>query len=201
MSLLQIIKSFFTSNKEQPMSNVLVISGHPNLQQSTANSTILAELSTLLPNAEVRKLSELYPDFNINVEAEQEALLKADVIVWQFPINWYHFPAIMQKWLSDVFTYGFAYGSEQKLAGKKLYISCTTATPEEAYQHGGAQAHTIEEYSYAYQQTAAVCGLEFAGIIHSGGMLYIPGMSSEEDKQNVIAKAKQHAERVVSAVK
>ena len=201
MSLLQTLKSFFTTKKEQPMPNILVISGHPNLQQSTANSTILAELASGLPTAEIRKLDELYPNFQINVEAEQEALAKADIIVWQFPVNWYHFPAIMQKWLSDVFTYGFAYGSEQKLAGKKLYISCTTASPEEAYQHDGAQKHTIEEYSYAYQQTAALCGLEFAGIIHSGGMLYIPGMNTEEDKANVLAKAKQHAQRVINAVK
>ena len=83
------------------MPNVLVISGHPNLQQSTANSTILAELASGLPTAEIRKLDELYPNFQINVEAEQEALAKADIIVWQFPVNWYHFPAIMQKWLSE----------------------------------------------------------------------------------------------------
>lgn len=184
------------------MSNVLIISGHPNLNQSTANNTILAELAKALPNAEIRKLDALYPDFNINVEDEQAALVKADVIVWQFPVNWYHLPAVMQKWLSDVFTFGFAYGhGGEALKGKKLFISCTTASPEEAYQHGGAQTYTIEELSYGYRQTANLCGLEFGGIIYSGGMLYIPGFNSEEDKANVIAKAQEHAKRVVEAVK
>ena len=66
------------------MKNVLIISGHTNLAASVANKTILETLNERLPEAEIVKLDELYPDFKIDVEAEQQKLLRADIIVLQF---------------------------------------------------------------------------------------------------------------------
>ena len=54
------------------MKNVLIISGHTDLATSVANKTILETLANRLPKAEIVKLDELYPDFKINVEAEQQ---------------------------------------------------------------------------------------------------------------------------------
>lgn len=51
------------------MKNVLIISGHTNLAASVANKTILETLNERLPEAEIVKLDELYPDFKIDVEA------------------------------------------------------------------------------------------------------------------------------------
>ena len=45
------------------MKNVLIISGHTNLAASVANKTILETLNERLPEAEIVKLDELYPDF------------------------------------------------------------------------------------------------------------------------------------------
>jgi hypothetical protein len=42
-------------------------------------------VATALPDAEIRRLDWLYPDGKFNIAAEQESLLRADVIVWQFP--------------------------------------------------------------------------------------------------------------------
>ena len=44
------------------MKNVLIISGHTNLAASVANKTILETLNERLPEAEIVKLDELYPD-------------------------------------------------------------------------------------------------------------------------------------------
>ena len=52
------------------MKNILIISGHTNLAASVANKTILETLNERLPEAEIVKLDELYPDFKIDVEAE-----------------------------------------------------------------------------------------------------------------------------------
>lgn len=183
------------------MSNILIISGHPNLEHSTANRTILTALEKALPHAEIRRLDSLYPNYQFDIAAEQEAVLKADVIVWQFPVEWYHMPAILQKWLCDVFAYGFAYGTGAKLAGKKLIISCTFGGSEADYQHDGAQKYTVEELSYGYRSTAALCNLEFGGVIYSDGMMYIPGVSSEADLEVLKTKARQHAERLVECLK
>ena len=60
------------------MKNILIISGHTNLAASVANKTILETLNERLPEAEIVKLDELYPDFKIDVEAEQQKLLRAD---------------------------------------------------------------------------------------------------------------------------
>ena len=66
------------------MKHVLIISGHTNLSISVANKTILDTIHKRLPEAEIVKLDELYPDFKINVEVEQQRLLKADIIVLEF---------------------------------------------------------------------------------------------------------------------
>ncbi|EKH0213078.1 NAD(P)H-dependent oxidoreductase, partial [Escherichia coli] len=108
------------------MKNILVISGHPELTHSVANATILDEVETALPDVEIRRLDRLYPDGKFNIAAEQESLLRADVIVWQFPFSWYGLPGLMKKWLDEVFVHGFAHGSTAKLGGKKLILSFTT---------------------------------------------------------------------------
>ena len=63
---------------------VLVVSGHPDLKNdSLANKMILKEIKKLYPEVELDILSNLYPDYQINVTAEQEKLHRADVIVFQ----------------------------------------------------------------------------------------------------------------------
>ena len=58
------------------MKNVLVILAHPEIEKSIGNKAI-SEAIDQLEHSEVRNLNLLYPDFNIDVEAEQEALKKA----------------------------------------------------------------------------------------------------------------------------
>ena len=82
------------------MKNILIISGHTNLAASVANKTILETLNERLPEAEIVKLDELYPDFKIDVEAEQQKLLRADIIVLQFPLFWYSAPSILERWMA-----------------------------------------------------------------------------------------------------
>ncbi len=48
----------------------------------------------------VHELYELYPDFFIDVEAEQKLLLEHDIIVWHHPFYWYSAPAICNSWLT-----------------------------------------------------------------------------------------------------
>jgi NAD(P)H dehydrogenase (quinone) len=44
-----------------------------------------------------------------DVEAEQDKLRAADLVVLQFPLWWYGMPAIMKGWIDRVFEAGFAY--------------------------------------------------------------------------------------------
>ena len=67
------------------MKKTLIILAHPDLDSgSIANKTILDKIEGKT-NIEIRKISQLYPDFNIDIETEQKALLEADNIIFQFP--------------------------------------------------------------------------------------------------------------------
>lgn len=183
------------------MKQILIVSGHANLEQSHANKAILEEVKKLAPNVEISQLSALYPDFKIDVEAEQEKLKKADIIVWQFPVFWYALPALLKKWLDDVFTFGFAYGvPETALKGKKLILSFTTASPEEAYQKGGAQNYEFSDFLNTHRQTANLCQLEFGNFVASYGMLYIEGVMPVETLDTIKEKAKIHAEKLLQLI-
>ena len=81
------------------MKNILIVSGHTDLNNSVANKNILNKLKEKLPNAEYDILSELYPNYQIDVEKEQEKLLKADIIVLQYPVFWYSMPSLLEKWM------------------------------------------------------------------------------------------------------
>lgn len=128
----------------------LILSGHPDLSTSVANKVILDELEKALPDAEIRKLDQLYPTAAIDVEAEQRALLEADLIVWQFPFWWYSLPWLMKKWLDEVFLHGFSHGSKAKLGGKKLLVSFTTGAPAEAYTGGEGAIGDIQVHGVGY---------------------------------------------------
>ncbi|MER7535645.1 NAD(P)H-dependent oxidoreductase [Streptomyces sp. NPDC097704] len=85
-----------------------------------------------------------------DVAAEQEKLLWADTIIFQFPLWWYTMPAILKGWVDRVFTYRFAYGvgehsdtkygerfGEGTLAGKKALLSVTVGGPQSHYAARG----------------------------------------------------------------
>ncbi|MGX2950720.1 NAD(P)H-dependent oxidoreductase [Ursidibacter sp. B-7004-1] len=183
------------------MKNVLIISGHPNLAQSTANSLIISEVQKQLENVEVRRLDTLYPDYQIDVSAEQDALSRADVIVWQFPFYWYSTPALLKKWIDDVHTHGFAYGSDgNKLHGKKLIVSFTTGGSADDYSVGGHEGMQLPAFFPQFSQTAHLCGMDFQAPIYSQGMHYIAGVSSSDELASVKAKAIDHSTRLVQHI-
>ena len=161
------------------MKKVLVISGHTDLATSVANKTILDTIGQYLPETEIVKLDTLYPDFKIDVDAEQQRLLKADIIVLQFPI------------------FGFSHGSTgNKLKGKKMILSFTTGAPQEMYSHKGAMGYTIEEFLPCYKATCNLCQMEFAGYIYTGGVSYGTRTTPELIEQQKV-KSVEHAKKLI----
>lgn len=103
------------------MKKVLLISGHPHLDQSLANRTVIDALKAHWGDAlEVRDLGAMYGAYGpVDVKAEQEAIVRADAIVIQYPMYWYSMPAVLKGYLDDVYAYGFAYGTGgEALKGK-----------------------------------------------------------------------------------
>jgi len=79
------------------MADVLVLLAHPDLARSRVNRALAAQ-ARLLPSdmVEVRDIYALYPDYVVDVEAEQAALAAARTVVWLHPIQWYSMPALMK---------------------------------------------------------------------------------------------------------
>ncbi|NEW56112.1 NAD(P)H-dependent oxidoreductase [Nocardia cyriacigeorgica] len=127
-------------------------------------------LRVALDSGRAFEAGRLTPD----VRAEQEKLLWADMIIFQFPLWWYTMPAILKGWVDRVFTYRFAYGvgehsdtkygeryGEGTLAGKKALLSVTVGGPESHYTARGING-PIDDLLFP---------------IHHG-ILYYPGIES-----------------------
>ncbi|MEC8428782.1 MAG: NAD(P)H-dependent oxidoreductase [Pseudomonadota bacterium] len=182
------------------MSNVVVISGHPDLQSSNTNTVILERIAQALDSVSIRHLDQLYPHYQIDVAAEQQALLDADIIILQFPFYWYSVPALLKKWIDDVFSYDFAYGSGgDKLQGKDFLLSFTIGGPEEEYNALGHNHFEIGQFLRPLQQTAYLAGMNFIKPVYTHRMIYIPDVYNELSE--VQARAEEHAARLIDTVK
>jgi len=146
---------------------VLVIVAHPELEQSRANRRLLqaarAQQENLAPGRlAVRDLYALYPDYLIDVGAEQAALAAARLVVWQQPVRWYGMPPLLKLWLDDVLAFGWAYGPDgHALRGKDLWLVASTGGPEESYRPDSYNRYFFDAFLPPYEQTAALCGMRF----------------------------------------
>lgn len=145
------------------MADVLVLLAHPHLETSRVNRA-MARAATRDggDHVEVVDLYAHYPDYLIDVAAEQQRLSRARLIVWQFPLQWYTVPSLLKLWLDEVLSYGWAYGpGGQALAGKDLWLAATTGGREDAYRPDGRNRYFFDAFLPPFEQTAALCGLRF----------------------------------------
>ena len=173
------------------MSNTLMILAHPTFEKSIGNKIISANFSKE-PNTEIRHLDQLYPNFIIDVKAEQQALLNADTIIFQFPLFWYNMPAILKHWIDKVFEYGFAFGKGSKLVDKKVMISFTIGSPTKDYPD-----EVIQKIAFPFQGLVSYCKMEYLGEIFCND---INGYS-DAAKKNAIDVANKHSQRLIELTK
>lgn len=180
------------------MAHVLVLCAHPDLRQSRVNRALLkaAREAAAAPgenvSIEVRDLYALYPDYVIDVPAEQQQAACADLIVWQHPVHWYAMPPLMKLWLDEVLALGWAYGTAgTALRGKDLWLVLSTGGAADAYRPDGYNRYFFDAFIPPYEQTAALCGLRFLPplVMHGAHAL---------DKDAVAAHAATYRERLLS---
>jgi glutathione-regulated potassium-efflux system ancillary protein KefF len=148
------------------MPDTVVIAAHPSLEHSRVNRALL-DAATALAAADggrfaVRDLYRLYPDYLIDVAAEQSLLAQARLVVWLHPLHWYSMPPLMKLWLDEVFGFGWAYGpGGHALHGKDLWLVASTGGPEESYRPDGYNRHAFDAFLPPYEQTAALTGMRW----------------------------------------
>ena len=169
---------------------VVILFAHPNYHQSRVHKVLFERIRNL-PGVTAHDLYEHYPDFNIDVEAEQALLVQADLVVFQHPIYWYSMPAIIKEWMDVVLKRGFAYGAGgDALRGKDMMLAISTGGSIEAYSATGQHGFPLADLLCPLQQTAKFCGMNFLEplVIYAGRSL-----SDEE----LLEHARRYSDRLV----
>ena len=154
--------------------DIYLLAAHPAWRESRVNRLLL-DAARHAPRVQVRDLYACYPDFVIDIAAEQAALSRARLVVLLHPIQWYSMPPLQKLWFDEVLSYGWAYGEGgASLRGKDLWLAATTGGAADSYHPQGYNRYFFEAFLPPYEQTAAICGMRFLPPLllhgaHSGG--------------------------------
>ncbi len=177
------------------MKKITVISGHPNMDSSTANKTILNILENE-NNINITHLMNTYSDYKVDAEKEINNLLESDVIVLQFPFHWYGVPAILKMWIDSITT-PLVYGPNKGgLKGKIFVISTTTGGPEESYSPSGYNKYTMKELLLPLLKLGNSLEMNVLDPI----VLHSAMFQDDAGKQTLENNANQHAIKLIKAL-
>ncbi|MCO6564880.1 MAG: NAD(P)H-dependent oxidoreductase [Apibacter sp.] len=142
----------------------LVIIGHPDLSNSTINKRWVKEIEKYPEMFTVHSLYNTYPNYSIDVEKEQKLIEQHENIILQYPLYWFNCPALLKKWIDDVFTYGWAYGSKgDKMKDKKIALAISAGSKEENYKKDRNYSVTIDDLILPFKITSDYMNSNFKG--------------------------------------
>jgi glutathione-regulated potassium-efflux system ancillary protein KefG len=176
------------------MSKVLLVVAHPDLSQSKANAALVDAVRDL-PHVTVHDLYATYPDFQIDVDAEQALLAEHDVIVFQHPVFWYNTTPLLKQWQDLVLTLGWAFtidGTASQLAGKKAIVAVTAGVPAEHYTPEGQNGTTLAALLSNWGATLRLCQFDILPMVTLYGTAF--GLSDED----LTLAGKQYADVLAS---
>ncbi|MDW6002773.1 glutathione-regulated potassium-efflux system ancillary protein KefG [Vibrio mangrovi] len=139
---------------------VLVIFAHPEPQSSVVNQILIKAIEPL-EHVTIHDLYAAYPDFFIDVNAEQALLMEHDVIVFQHPLYMYSCPALLKEWLDRVLCKDFAFGARCALEGKLWRSVITTGGKKAAFGSKGYNKYPLDEILQPFELVASLCRMEW----------------------------------------
>jgi NAD(P)H dehydrogenase (quinone) len=123
----------------------------------------------------------------LDIKREMDKVLWADVIIFQFPVWWSNFPAILKGWIDRVFYNGFAFNAvEMKfykdglLKGKKGMLSFTTGASRELYTDKGPHGEIEVLVNYFNHLLFEFVGMDALPYF----AIFGPYEMSEEEREN-----------------
>ena len=139
------------------MNKILILFAHPRFEKSRVNRALLHGVDRM-PQVTLHDLYERYPDFNVDVEQEQELMTAHEIIIWQHPFYMYGAPALLKQWIDLVLEYGWAHGrGGDSLKGKIIFNALTSGGSREVYAANGYNRFTLREFLVPFDQTATLC--------------------------------------------
>ncbi|TKJ80324.1 NAD(P)H dehydrogenase [Pseudomonas sp. CFBP13509] len=133
--------------------------------------------------------SSLAPD----IQGELDKLLKADLVVFNFPIYWFSMPAIMKGWIDRVLISGVCYGGKRfydhgGLVGKKAMLSITLGGQPHMFDAEGVHGDLNEMLRPLLRGTLAYTGMTVLPPFVAYHVPYIP----QEARTQLLAQYRQH---------
>jgi putative NADPH-quinone reductase len=154
--------------------------------ESVINRRRVKELEKNPDEFTVHKLYEIYPDEKIDCKREQALIESHSNLILQFPIYWFNCPPIMKKWLDEVFTYGWAYGSKgDKLKNRKVALAITAGIKKEDYTPQGRYHYTLEEILRPFEITFNYTNATYKGFTAFYGTENEPGVEYESSDTQI----------------
>jgi glutathione-regulated potassium-efflux system ancillary protein KefG len=164
------------------MKKVLVLFAHPKFEHSIINQNLIESVIGL-ENVKVHDLYQIYPDFNIDIQSEQELLFTSEILVFHHPIYWYSAPPLLKQWMDLVLEFGWAYGPGGIYLKNKIVFNCVSSGgTSTAYTKDGKHGHTLREFLLPFEQTAKLCHMRYLPPFHVGGSHKLS--SSELNKES-----------------
>lgn len=128
-----------------------------------------------------------------DIQTEQEYVRAADVITFIYPVWWAGLPAILKGYVDRVFSYGFAYASDetgvvQLLKGKQGFMISTHGTPNDIYDQIGmteGMRMTTDAGIFGF------VGIEAVGHLFLGSIGYLDAAGYEQLLSQVNATVKE----------
>jgi glutathione-regulated potassium-efflux system ancillary protein KefF len=169
---------------------ILVVYAHPYPRRSRACAALVEAIEGL-PALEVRSLYEMYPDFDLDVAAEQAALERARLVILLHPLYWYTVPGLLKHWFDQVLVGGWAHGREGTALRGKDCLWVTTAGDVEAYTPQGRHRHAFADFAPVVEQTVKYCGMNWLPHFVVHGAHEIPDEALRDAGRELRARLQQ----------
>jgi glutathione-regulated potassium-efflux system ancillary protein KefG len=155
------------------MNKILILFAHPLYERSRIHKSLV---NAIPPSDQItfRDLYELYPDFNINIEVEQELLSQHNIIIFQHPLYWYSIPPLLKQWIDMVLQFGWAYGKGGEVLKDKIAFNVlSSGGQEQVYSAEGRNRYTIKQFLAPIEQTMKLCHMQYwpPFVVHGTHML------------------------------
>ncbi|MBF0585945.1 NAD(P)H-dependent oxidoreductase [Prosthecochloris sp. N3] len=143
------------------MRKILILFAHPAFEKSRVNKCLIDGIEEI-GGVTFRDLYEIYPEIDIDPDAERKLIEQHDVVLLQYPFFLFGMPALIKEWMDLVLVHGWAFGSRgTALKGKWFGSVMTTGGSRGAYQPGGFNRFTIRQLICPLEQVACLCRMHF----------------------------------------
>ena len=131
--------------------------------------------------------------FAPEIQLEQQKVLRADLVILQFPMWWFGMPSILKGWIDRVFARGFAYLRGRMydtgmLKGRRAMLSLTTGNPGSLFAPDGVNGDIDHILWPIHNGIFRYAGFE----VLPAHIAYAPAMASPAERAATLKAYRSH---------